>query len=276
MLEDQSAEIENTASQDEIVESSTTTETEVNIDDSSAAETPEEAKKPNKVQERINQLTREKYEERQKRAELEKRLEALESKPAQEEKTVIAAPNEEDFDNYSEFERAKEEHIANRAAQAAYDRLKAEESTKSNASLEQSRQAELQAKKQAFDQSVESKRGNFADFDEVAYGHEFMDLDLAEQIFEMDKGPEVAYHLGANLDVAEKIFSLKPVQRARELTKLEYSLKALQPKKISSAPDPIAPIGGTDKSGNKSPSEMTDKEWFNWRNNQLNSRNKYG
>ena len=247
------------------------------IEDGSAAETPEQVKKPNKVQERINQLTREKHEERQKSAELEKRLAALESKPAVEEKTVTAAPKEDDFDSYSDYETAKEEHIASRAAQVAYERLAAEQGTKSAASQAEARAAELKTKKAAFDQIVDTKRGNFEDFDEVAFGHNFMDVDLAEQIFDIgEKSAEVSYHLGSNLDVAEKIFNMTPVQRARELTRLEFSLKALTPKKVSGAPDPIKPIGGSDKSGNKSESEMTDKEWLNWRNNQINARNNHG
>lgn len=246
------------------------------VEDGSAAETPEQVKKPNKVQERINQLTREKHAERQKNAELEERLKALESKPAAEENTVKAAPKEDDFDSYADFEKAKEDHIASRAADVAYSRFTAEQSARDSSSQAKARQAELIAKKTSFDQNVDSKRGNFEDFDEVALGHTFMDTDLAEQIFEMDKGPEVAYHIGANLDVAEKIFGMTPVQRARELTKLEFSLKALAPKKVSEAPEPITPIGGSDKSGNKSQREMTDKEWRDWRNNQINARNNHG
>ncbi|MEE9304297.1 MAG: hypothetical protein V3U84_11005 [Thiotrichaceae bacterium] len=246
------------------------------VEDSSAAETPEQVKKPSKVQERINQLTREKHAERTKNAELEERLKALESKPAAEEKEVKATPKEDDFDNFSDFEQAKETHIADRAAQVAYDRLKAEQSTTDANSQAKARQVELETKKATFDENVDSKRGNFEDFDEVALGHEFMDVDLAEQIFEMDKGPEVAYHLGSNLDVAEKLIRMTPVQRARELTKMEFSLEALKPKTVSDAPDPITPIGGTDKSGNKSPEEMTDKEWRDWRNNQINARNNHG
>ena len=282
MLEDQSEEIENTSSQDEIAESSTVTETEGNelVTEGSAAETPE-VKKPNKVQERINQLTREKHEERQKaeeergkRAELEQRLEALESNSKAQ--TKQAAPNEDDFDSYSEFETAKTAYIAEVATNAAFERLAQEQNSKSTKEQATARQLELESKKAAFDKNVDSKRGNFEDFDEVALGHTFMDVDLAEQIFEMEKGPEVAYHLGANLDVAERIFSMKAVQRARELTRLEFTLEGLKPKKVSGAPDPITPISGSDQSGSKDPSKMTDAEWLKWRNNQINSRNNHG
>ena len=52
---------------------------------------------------------------------------------------------------------------------------------------------------QIFNDNLDTKRDHFMDFESVAYGHSFMDMDLAEQIFDMDKGPEVAYHLPEQL-----------------------------------------------------------------------------
>jgi len=68
---------------------------------------------------------------------------------------------------------------------------------------------------------------------------------------------------------------LSPIQRARELTKLEFSLEALAPKKVSTAPEPITALNGTDKTV-KSQQEMTDSEWLKWRNDEINSRNNHG
>lgn len=262
---------------DDIAEPSTAQEAESNeiITEGSATETPQ-FKKPNKVQERINQLAREKNEARQRNADLEERIKTLESNTVVKETTHKAAPKVEDFDDYSEFETAKEHHIVSQAVQAAYDRMTAEQNAKSATIQAEARAVELKSKKQAFDQNVDQKRGNFEEFEEVAYGHSFMDIDLAERIFEMDKGPEVAYHIGANLDFAEQIFNMTPVQRAQELKNLELSLEGVNPKRVSGAPEPITPISGSENSGNKSPNEMTDKEWLAWRYNQLNARNKHG
>ena len=98
-----------------------------------------------------------------------------------------------------------------------------------------------------------------------------MSMDMAERLMDMDKGPEVAYHLGSHLDEAERIFALDPINQAIELTKLEYKVEALAPKKVSDAPDPITPIGNAE-TVNKSEDDMTDDEWLTWRNNQVNQK----
>ena len=232
--------------------------------EASATETPEEVKKPNKVQERINQLTREKYEQRQENEQLKARLDKLEKAPPVV-KTDLVVPDPDDFDTDKDYQAANAEYYAAVSLKATDDRLAV-----SNKETEQAtRQTEIKVKKDAFDENLSAKRGNFEDFEDVAYGHTFMDLDLAEQIFEMDKGPEVAYHLGSNLDEAARIFALSPVKRARELTKLEFQVEALKPKVVSDAPDPITPLGAGSEAVQADPDKMSADEWQAWRNKQV-------
>ncbi len=254
-------------SPDDSVDSSPTAEanTEVTTEvEASVAETHEEDKKPNRVQERINQLTREKYEEKQKREELEQRLRDLESNKPEVVRPNLAAPNEDDFDSYTDYQAANADYYAKVALKAADDRL----AEANKAQEEQLRQQAIQSKKEAFDNKLQGKRENFEDFEDVAYGHNFMDLDLAEQIFDLDKGPEVAYHLGSHLDEAARIFALTPVQRARELTKLEFKVEALNPKKVSSAPAPINTLGNSEVVP-VDEDKMSADEWRAWRIKQL-------
>lgn len=277
MSDDTPAEVENTASHDEIVESSTTPEVQSTPAESSAAETPEEPKKVNKVQERINQLTREKYEARQENAALAERIKALEADPKPlKAPEVKAAPNEDDFNTHDEFETAKTQHIAETASNAAYDRITAENQVTAQAASQATQLEDRKVRKDSFDKNVEAKRANFQDFEEVAYNHPFMDTDLADQIFEMDKGPEVAYHLGSNLEEAERIFALDPVRRARELTKLEFQVDALKPKVVSDAPDPITPLSGSESAGEKDPDSMTADEWSAWRYRNIEAKKAKG
>lgn len=236
----------------------------------SATETTEEPKKVNKVQTRINQLTRERYEAKQETDGLRKKVAQLEAnqKPEAPSQPDIKAPNEDDFDTDSEFQQANATFIADNAVNKAYAKIQADNDTRDQAGKATAREAELTDKKSVFEKNVDSKRQNFEDFEDVAYGHSFMDRDIAEQIFDMDKGPEVAYHLGSNLDVAEKIFALIPVQRARELTKLEFQVEALKPKLVSGAPDPITPIG-SGQGADPDPDNMTADEWQAWRNGKV-------
>lgn len=271
MSTDLTGEVE-TPSHDVNAESSTAPEAEVKPvegqTEASATETPEEPKPVNKVQQRINQLTREKYEQRQENANLKARLDQLEQVTPEVKTPDRVAPNEDDFDSLQEYHTANAQYYAEVSGDAAQARVTASDSANKEATAQTQRQEAVKTKKAAFEANLDGKRANFEDFEDVAYGHNFMDLDLAEQIFEMKKGPEVAYHLGSNLDEAERIFSLTPVQRARELTKLEFQVEALKPKKVSDAPDPISPLGNSE-TVQTDPDKMTADEWRAWRNKQI-------
>jgi hypothetical protein len=270
MSNDPSGEVE-TPSHDVNAAPSTAPEAEVKPQgqaEVSATETPEEPKPVNKVQQRINQLTREKYEQRQENADLKARLDKLEQVKPEVPTEARVAPNEDDFDSLTEYHQANAKYYADVSGDAAQAKVTAADSANKETAAQDARQEAVKTKKTAFEANLDGKRGNFEDFEDVAYGHNFMDLDLAEQIFEMEKGPEVAYHLGSHLDEAERIFALSPVQRARELTKLEFQVEALKPKKVSDAPDPINPLGNSE-TVQTDPDKMTADEWRVWRNKQV-------
>ena len=271
MSDDLSGEINKPPSHDEQAAPSTAPEAKVKPQgqaEAGATEIPEEPKKVNKVQQRINQLTREKHEQSQENADLKARLEKLEAVKPEVNPEVRVAPNEDDFDTSQEYHTANAKYYADVSGDAAQERISASDNANRAAIAQTQRQDEVKAKKAAFEKNLDSKRANFEDFEDIAYGHKFMDLDLAEQIFEMDKGPEVAYHLGSNLDEAQRIFALSPVQRARELTKMEFQVEALAPKKVSDAPDPINPLGSSETI-QTDPDKMTADEWRAWRNKQV-------
>lgn len=260
---------EQTESHDENVVSSATTEAEAIQADASVAEKPEEPKKHDGFQKRIDQLTRKNYEAKQETADLKARLTALETKPVETKQPEIVAPKEDDFDDPSAFSTANANFIADKAAKAAYERLSAENEVKDNAARLKERQQELGVKQKTFNVNLESKRSNFEDYEAVAFGHPFMDGDLAELIIDIgDKAVEVGYHLGSNLEEAERIFKLSPTHRARELTRLEFKTEAVKANKVSGAPDPIIPLGNSE-SVQIDPDEMSTDAWLAYRNKQV-------
>lgn len=272
MSEDLNGEIEKTPSHDENADSSTAPVVEAKPEggaETSATETTEPPKK-NRFQERINQLTQERFKERQENADLKARLDKLEQVKPEVTTEPRVAPNEDDFDSLTEYHTANAKYYADVSGDAAQAKVTAADSATKEQTAQTQRDDEVQTKKAAFDKNLESNRANFADFEDVAYGHQFMDLDLAVQIFDLSKEKqlEVAYHLGSHLDEAERIFSLTPVQRARELTKLEFQVEALKPKKVSDAPDPINPLGNSE-TVQTDPDKMTADEWRVWRNKQV-------
>lgn len=60
----------------------------------------------------------------------------------------------------------------------------------------------------------------------------------------LDDAHKVIYHLGTNLDEANRIFSMSPARQIAELTRLEAILAKPESKPISKASAPIKPVEG--------------------------------
>ena len=114
---------------------------------------------------------------------------------------------------------------------------KAVETAKANETVE----AELANFTKQVDKAIEK----YPDFTEIAFSHPFMTEDMARAIRVSPVSTELAYHLGKNLEEAERISELSPVAQIRELVKLEAKLEAATPVKpaASAAPAPIKPVG---------------------------------
>lgn len=91
-----------------------------------------------------------------------------------------------------------------------------------------------------------------------------MNRSFLEMVSTTDAGSKILYHLGQDLDEAERISNLPPIKMARELTLLEVKLGSEKVKKISNAPAPLNHVSGK-SGGTKSPAEMTDAEYAKWR-----------
>ncbi len=97
--------------------------------------------------------------------------------------------------------------------------------------------------------------------------------DTFEQLLVMsDCGPAMLYELAKNPAEFERINSLPPIAAARELGKLEYRLTSSasddtkpEPKKTTKAPAPISPVGSKGGRVEKSPEDMTQREFEAWR-----------
>lgn len=88
---------------------------------------------------------------------------------------------------------------------------------------------------------------------------------------EADTPHEVLDHIGKNPEVAAQFDGLTPTQAARRLVKLEAELAAAKAPKVSAAPKPLKPVGGS-AGGEPDPSAMTDKQFAEWRRQQIAAR----
>jgi hypothetical protein len=157
------------------------------------------------IQRRIDQLTREKYEERRRSDALQAEIAQLrQGQPANE----APAPD---------LEAAVEARIKQRETQKRID------------SVYTAGKSEFPD----FDKSLET----LALFGGVPPA-------MSEVILDLDDSHKVFNHLGSNPAEFERISKLSPGRMALEIARLETTLKQPKPQSISKAPPPINPIGG--------------------------------
>lgn len=225
--------------------------------------------KPKKkgVQERIDELTRQRHEKERALDAAKQEAEYWKSqaiqKPATPQPVVepqSSKPRIEQYENYDDYITALTAHTVSETLAA------------NNAErAQQQRRQTLAEQQKAFNAKGEAL--DVDDFVEVVYNP---DLQLSEKMieiaFDSDKGPEILYYLGKNPSEAARIAQLSEVQAARELGRLEASMSMPSPKLTSSAPPPIKPITGSGEPPQLDQEKMTPEQWRDWRNEQLRKK----
>lgn len=95
---------------------------------------------------------------------------------------------------------------------------------------------------------------------------------FVEALMELDFPQRVIMALADDPDEAGRILSLSPVRMAAALAKVKPKDPPKKPSKISGAPDPIVPVGGSNKGG-KSYDDMTDEEYAEARDAEIAKKN---
>ena len=205
-------------------------------------------KKPNpKLEKRFSELTKQREmarqeadRERQRAANLEARLEALErgSKPVKQDEPN-KEPQPSDFTDAFEYAKALAEYST---AKALENRDKQEAERKAN--------EERQKVMTSWQTKLEAAKSELPDYEEMIASSDVVVSDqVRDAILESDVGPKILYHLAENPEVATKISGLSLTSALREIGKLEarFEKTAEAPKpavRKSNAPAPINPIRG--------------------------------
>ena len=186
------------------------------------AEPDNDAKEKNSgsAQERINKITAKMYAEKRRSAALEEELAKLQTS------SKAKRPTLEDHD----FDEAK--------FQDALIDYKIE----SRVGVAEKQQASNDVHKN-FASNVERFTKKAGDYMEVIAELPELPSQTLEVVMSSDNGPELAYYLGKNLDIADEIANASPMVAAMKLGEISVGLKAVKKDVIvSSAPDPIKPI----------------------------------
>jgi len=205
-------------------------------------------KKPNpKLEKRFSELTKQREmarqeadRERQRAADLEARLEALEkgSKPVKQDEPN-KEPQPSDFTDAFEYAKALAEYST---AKALENRDKQEAERKAN--------EERQKVMTSWQTKLEVAKSELPDYEDMIASSDVVVSDqVRDAILDSDVGPKILYHLAENPEVATKISGLSLTSALREIGKLEarFEKTAEAPKpavRKSNAPAPINPIRG--------------------------------
>jgi len=222
---------------------------------------------------RIDELTRDKHEARRQSERLEKLLEQQEQMLKQfapkneSQASKLAAPDPNDFAGGQYDPRYMD-------AMLQYTRVSAVEEAKAAVAAEYEQRAATQtamAAQAKLEIAETAARAKFADYDTVIEGI-ISDPRLAQNptirqaLLGLDNGPEIAYMLGRNLDVAYEIAGLdNPIAAGMKLAEIINRA----PRAKSNAPTPIKPLngaaGGVPRNV-KNYAEMTTVEYIAARN----------
>ena len=175
------------------------------------------------VQARFNQLTAEKYAEKRRADEFERRLQDLESKP----KLEAKEPKEEDFD-YDDAAFSK----ANLTYQVQQELQKRDELQQA-----QTRKQQEQQQLSEFNERI-TKLGK-DDYVEKANALPSFPNGVTDALIQAKNGPEIVYYLGQHLDVADSIANMSPPQAMMELGRISANMSVKKEVKTSAAPEPI-------------------------------------
>jgi len=137
---------------------------------------------------------------------------------------------------------------------------------------EQERQRQAQTQhEQRLASNIAKTASKYEDFEEVVSNEDLpITFAMRDAIGESDIGGDIAYHLGTNIHEAGRIARPSPIAQVRAILGLESKLKA--PKKATTdAPEPITPSGSR-ATVSKSPDQMTDKEFADWRKKHIKAR----
>ena len=213
---------------------------------------PEEVKTPKGVQKRVDELTRQRNDERR----LNERLLAIVEKSVSSgstpktEQAPSGPPRREDFETFETYLEAKADFQV--AKQVSEIGARAER---------QRQQQEATQREASWTQRMKEAEAKHEDFADVVFSEDLAITPvMAEAMKTSEVGQDVVYHLGKNPSEAKRIAGLDPVAQVREIGKIEAQLTNKPARQPSRAPTPIEPVGGG-KTGVGDPSVMSQAEY---------------
>jgi len=231
--------------------------------------TDDEGSEPQEKQGQESKVVRELKEQRRKRQDLEKEVAYLKGLQASQQvpqaKPISidenAEPSMDDFDDFSKYEKAKDEYLERKVEKRIMAKLESKQ-----------QEQEFAKQGQTFDQKLaELGKKDPEKVQKILYAP-INDLEIARVIKGMEYGIEVATYLADHPDEAINIDRNPGPQAFLKLGKIEERLKTpkLQPQKnkVSQAPEPLKPVSSSSGGLKKQPKDMSIEEYTAYRDKQ--------
>lgn len=176
----------------------------------------------------------------------------------------LKAPKESDFPNdYLGYERALNAHNAAKAARDAVRRELDTRQSREDAKRDSEAQREIV---NAYEDRLDEAREKIADFEETMEGMKGVQVrqTVIDEIMLSEKGPLIAYHLAKNPERLRELNGMTGTQLAREIGRLEGSVRMPASNKQTKADPPLSKLKGG-SAGNPDPSKMSQADYEEWR-----------
>lgn len=206
------------------------------------------------------------------------RMSEMERKLAEAEATLLkfqkpnndGMPKEED---YPIEEGGYEAFLKDLGKWEARQELKAENETKAKAERDAAYQRTIDQRREMFIEKETELKAVTPDYDEKVGEVEQTIALLSDQqkastefsvfrdmLFSSDNMPALAYELGKNPDLLERMLTMNPMQIARQIARLELQIENAPKKQHEPVAAPPSPISGSSKTSSKPIEEMNYKE----------------
>jgi hypothetical protein len=201
-------------------------------------ETPEEKPEEKKVEpgvvKRIGKLTARYYTEKNRADTAEKKLAEMQQQPVV---STKKAPTLEDFDyDEDKYNQALIDHRVDSALSEREQKIHSQKAQVEASSIQDGYNKKVS--ESGLEDEVYDAFSKLSDA-KIPLGH------AVDAIQMDDNGPAITVFLGNNLEEADKIAGMNPVQAALEIGRISAKLSAVKTKKTTKAPDPVKPAGGS-------------------------------
>ena len=241
-------------------------EPEIQEPETQEPETQETQRGKKSAQQRINEITKARYEAERLAAYWKGIAEGSRSQtqqvPESAAREQTAKPALENFPDYETYIEALTDWKTTQTVAEVIHRQRV-------ATAQERQQAEAMELARGWASKQESARKSIPDYDEVLGGAETVVAPyVTDAILTSDRGPEVAYHLAKNPALADKLNKLGPIVAAREIGRIEAALEKSSPGTPRSVPPPPAKTTRSSATISGDPAKMSHEEYRTMRAKQ--------